>query len=191
MKKLVLTFAATLFIFGFTFATVVDNDNESTSHQVSIKINTHALVDVEDANGEATTINLNPTAPTEAGLGLDFSNSTDNSLWLNYSSIVSGKNERSVSASISGNLPNGVSLSLATGDDAGKGKGKTGEAVNDAQVLTSSGTPIVSKIGSCYTGTGDQAGNNLTYSLKMDESKYDKLVSGTYSITVNFTITED
>jgi len=95
MKKSVLTIAASLFISGLTMAVVPsgsNDDNKSASHNVNITIPTVALVDVEGTNGEASSINLSPSVSSlEAGSAVDFGSATDNSLWLNYTSIVQGE----------------------------------------------------------------------------------------------------
>ena len=186
MKKVILTIATSLFFFGLTIAQD-NNDTNEAGHKISIKINTHALVDVEAASGEATSINLEPTAPKEAGLGLNFDNIKNNDLWLNYSSIVEKGKTRSISASIDKDLPKGITLELAIASDAGKGK--VGTAASNAQVLTKSGVTIVSNIKSCYTGSGTEKGHNLTYSLKMDEDSYGDLEAGNNEFEITYTIT--
>ena len=188
MKKVSLTIATFLFFFGIAIAQD-NNDTNEAGHKVSIKINTHALVDVEAADGEAASINLAPTAPNEAGLGLNFDNITNNDLWLNYSSIVEKGKVRSVSASMDKDLPTGITIELAVSADAGKGKGKVGTAATSAQALTKSGVTIVSNIKSCYTGSGTEKGHNLTYSLKMDEDSYGDLEAADNEIEITYTIT--
>ncbi len=188
MKKITLTFATVLLLFGYGFAQD-NNDNSEAAHAVVINIKSHALVDVESEKGEASFINLSPAAPKEAGLGLDFSKATDNSLWLNYSSIVKAKEKRVISVAMKEELPKGVEIFLAASKDVGAGKGKVGEANSEGQKLSANGIKLITNIGSCYTGSGFKKGHNLTYSLKMDESKYGKLTTGDYKVEVIYTIT--
>jgi len=188
MKRFTLTIATFLFFFGIAIAQD-NNDTNEAGHRVNININTHALLDVEAAGGEASTINLTPNAPDEAGLGLSFENIANSDLWLNYSSVVEKGKKRSISASMNKDLPEGISIELGVSSDAGKGKGRVGSAASKAQELKKSGVTIVSDIKSCYTGSGSEKGHNLTYSLKMDEDKYGDLEAATYEIEVTYTIT--
>jgi len=196
MKKVALTIAASLFISGLTMAMVVpsgDNDDKSTAtHTVSIEVPTIALVDIEAAGGEASTINLTPDISSlEAGEAVDFGTATNSDLWLNYSSIVNGGNPRTISASISGTLPSEIGLYLTTSSYEGNGKGKTGTVMNSApQELTSNAHGIINDIKSCYTGNGINNGHNLTYSLKVkNENNYQNISAGSHNITVTYTIT--
>jgi len=186
MKKITLTLATVLIFFGIGFA---QNDKGEASHAVVINIKSHALVDVESEKGEAQYINLSPEAPSEAGLGLDFSKATDNSLWLNYSSIVKQKQARTISVSMKEEMPAGVELYLAASKDVGEGKGKVGEAYAEAQKLSANGIKLVTGIRSCYTGNGFKKGHNLKFSLKMDEDKYGELITQDYKVEVIYTIT--
>ncbi len=188
MKKVTLTLATVLIFFGLGFAQD-NNDKDEASHAVVINIKSHALVDVESEKGEAQFINLSPEAPKEAGLGLDFSKATDNSLWLNYSSIVKQKQARTVSVSMKEELPKGVELYLAASKDVGEGKGKVGDASAEEQKLSANGVKLVTGIGSCYTGNGYKKGHNLKFSLKMDEDKYGELITEDYKVEVIYTIT--
>jgi len=153
MKKISLTFATVLLFFGLAFAQDY-NDKQEASHAVVINIKSHALVDVESEKGEASFINLSPEAPKEAGLGLDFSKAKDNSLWLNYSSIVKAKQNRTISVSMKEKLPEGIELFLSASKDVGEGRGKVGEAYSEKQKLSANGIKLISNIGSCYTGSG-------------------------------------
>ena len=186
MKKITLTLATVLIFFGLGFA---QNDKGEAAHAVVINIKSHALVDVESEKGEAQYINLSPEAPKEAGLGLDFSKATDNSLWLNYSSIVKQKQTRIVSVSMKEKMPEGIELYLTASKDVGEGKGKLGEAYQDGQKLSANGIKLVTGIGSCYTGSGYKKGHNLKFALKMDEDKYGELITEDYKVEVIYTIT--
>ncbi len=186
MKKLSLIIAAVLFSFG----SVIADDSNSDTHQVGITISEVALVDVE-TTAASKNISFTPAAPTEAGEGLTFT-ATNSDLWLNYSSIVASGTSRSISAVVSGTLPEGVTISVATSDPASSGKGKKGNAKNAAQVVTNgSGVEVVTGIGSCYTGDGASNGCNLTYSLNLEDTKYDKLYHETYTAVITYTISDE
>ncbi len=163
-------------------------DNSSNAHIVNVSIPEVFIVDIEPSN--ATTISLAPTAPTEAGLGLDFSGATNNSLWLNYSSIVeNATTTRKVTVQItSGSVPSGVDLKVAAASAVG-GTGTVGTPAGTI-TLTSAAQDFVTGIGSCYTGDGTSKGHNLTYSFALQTGNYNKVYSiSTTPITVTYTIT--
>ncbi len=194
MKKSILTIVATFIISILTFAVPSgdNNDRNTATHNVSIEIPTIALIDVEAADGEASTINLVPDVSSlEAGEAVDFETASNSDLWLNYSSIVQGGNPRTISVSINGNLPSNLGLYLTTGNYDGNGKGKTGQVSNSApQELSSNSKNIIHDIKSCYTGNGINNGHNLKYSLKVkDQNNYQNINAGSYDVTVTYTIT--
>jgi hypothetical protein len=191
MKKLSLIIATILFSFGVANAVVVPtgDDTHKASHGVEIKIPTVALVDVEGVGGEAGTINLIPdVSALEAGEAVKFSSVNDNSLWLNYTSIVKKDQVRNITTEISGNLPSGVSLKLSA-SSISTGKGKTGQPTEEIS-LTSTAQKLITGIGSCYTETGNGKGHQLKYTLDMDNEKYADLMADNYEIKVTYTITD-
>ena len=195
MKKLtaILSFA---FILGLSLSAIAkpipnNSNNKTAKHNITVSIPSHALVGLSSTSG----ITLEPAAPTTAGNGLDFSASSasDNSLWLNYSSIIKGFKSNTISVNMTGdNLPNGVTIKVQAGKDSGKGKGKTGNSKSEALELSTVSKTFISDIGNCYTGTGSNAGHQLTYSLELDKNaSYKELTSGDFSTTVVYTITEN
>ena len=200
MKKVVLTIAAFLFVTGAVMAKQdgnnSGNDTNEASHRVGITVPTVALVDVEGA-GENQRISLTPSiSGLEAGEAVNFGSATDNSLWLNYTSIVqkgNGNNiqTRNISAEISdGSLPGGVSLSLTVGGIS-TGNGTRGESTAENKALTSNAQNVVTGIGTCYTESGTNKGRQLTYKLNMNNGDYETLTAGSYEVTVKYTISED
>ena len=196
MKNLVSIIAALILTTGVAMA---QNDTNEASHRVGITIPTIALVDVEGASGEASSITLSPeVSGLEAGEAVDFSSATDNSLWLNYTSIINesngqghNSNTRSISAKISdGSLPGGVSLKLTVGGIS-TGNGTRGQSAATGKALTTSAQDVVTGIGSCYTESGENKGHQLTYVLDMDNGNYQALTAGSYEVTVQYTISED
>jgi hypothetical protein len=141
-------------------------DSNQDAHNVVIGIPEVALLDLEAANG--TSITLGPTAPVEAGEAVAF-NSTNNSIWINYSSIIGSTTEpsRNVAVQItSGTVPAGTVLSVLAASDAGTGDGTVG-APTPAVTLTSTAQNIITGIGSAYTGNGVNKGHNLSYALNL------------------------
>lgn len=202
MKKVVLTIAAFLFVTGVSMAQD-NNDTNEASHQVKITVPTVALVDVEGAGGEASSITLSPSVSNlEAGEAVNFGSATDNSLWLNYTSIISGggkgkgkgnennSNTRSISAKLTQtDLPVGLNLLLTVGGiSTGNGTRGTSAATNKA--LSTASQDVVTGIGTCYTESGENKGHQLTYTLDMNNNNYDELTAGSYEVTVQYTISE-
>lgn len=188
MKKLIV-FAVVLSSFT-TFLSA--QDTNSDGHDVSIKIPEVALLDIEPANNSIT---LSPEAPTEAGNFLDFSNATDNSLWINYSSVVGSKSDpsRKVTVAITnGRVPEGMELYVAAAK-AKSGKGKLGEPTDKVKV-SSTAKEIITGIGSCYTENGEQFGHQLTYNLKLsDDAEAVKNIDfdQANTITITYTLTDN
>ena len=162
--------------------------SRTDAHLVHVSIPEVFIVDIEPKN--ATTISLAPTAPTEAGNGLDFSGATNNSLWLNYSSIVeNATTTRKVTVQITnGTVPSGVDLKVAAATAIG-GTGTVGTPAGTI-TLTNLAQDFLTGIGSCYTGDGSSKGHNLTYSFVLEPGNYNKVYSASSTpITVTYTIT--
>ena len=185
MKKLAVI---TVALFLAATSNVFAQDDEDAAHNVSINIPEVALLDLEGGSS----ITLTPDVPTEAGEAFDFSAATDNSIWVNYSSIVASGNSRSVTAAItSGTVPTGLLLKVAASGYSGTGQGTMGSAGSEL-TLSGAAQNLVTGIGSCYTGNGANNGHQLTYQLELaSASDYDELVQGNTSITVTYTLTED
>ena len=87
MKKSVLI---TVFVVLAASVNIYAQDDSDAAHSISINIPEVALLDLEGGSS----ITLTPDVPTEAGEAFDFSAATDNSIWVNYSSIVASGNSR-------------------------------------------------------------------------------------------------
>lgn len=195
MKKVFLTLSAIMIFFGVTVAqteTTGNNsgDNNTANHQVTIKFTPMAILDIEgDTKGG---ILFEPVAPKEAGDPFSFS-ATDNTLWLNFTSMVDANKTRSINVKYEGKLPAGVSLKVATtGSATGNGKGNRGSSAYSSTpyTLTTTDHALITGIKTAFTGNGTGNGYQLTYSLQMDDAKYVDLVSDTYPVQVTYTITE-
>ncbi|WP_396192981.1 hypothetical protein [Flavobacterium sp.] len=141
-------------------------DTNIDEHNALITIPEVALLDLEATNG--TTVSLNPSAPTEAGLALSFP-VTNSSIWLNYSSIIGSTTEpsRNVSVQItSGTVPAGTSLKIAVAADSGNGDGLMGTPSTPI-ALSNAAQNVITGIGSSYTGNGVNKGHNLQYTLDL------------------------
>jgi len=164
---------------------------QTDSHSVAVTIQEVAIVGItSSATDGDTSLDLSPDQITEAGKGLDVSSISDNSLWLNYSSIIASDGvTRSIGVKLDNELNDGYSLKLTVGDDAGNGAGTMGTAA--AQVtLSTSESDIVTGIGSSYTGAGANNGRQLTYTLEIDEAAYGDIYATTETVNITYTITE-
>lgn len=167
-------------------------DDHDDVHNLTVDIPEVALLDLETEGDKS--IYLGPKAPGEAGNALDFSKEQNTDLWINYSSVVGSKTEpsRDITAQItSGEVPEGLVLSVQAGKDAGMGDGKMGSA-KDMIRLDDNAQEIITGVGSAYTGNGPTRGHQLTYVLSSDkkEGSYAKLdfdQSSTLAITYTLT----
>ncbi len=154
----------------------------SDSHTVSIVIPEIAMLDIESAS--LNDITLTMVAPGEAGETL--ADQTDNSLWLNVTSIVASKRTRDISVKINAPIT-GIDLKVVSA--AGTGFGSWG--IPQAEVILAAGDKtLVSGIKSGYTGNGDGYGYNLTYTVSPQaDTDFGDLVADTEDITVTYTLT--
>ncbi len=195
MKSLTKFITFSLIIGGMSLAAQAQTDTNEDSHALTVTIPEVALLDLEA--DDTTSITLEATAPTEAGLAADV-NDSDDTIWINYSSIVNtGEDDnRSVTVEISaGTVPGGTMITLGaaaySGDSGGGDTGTAGAAVT----LSGTAQDIITAIGSCYTGDGTESGHQLTYTLALDSSDpdaYSKLdASDSNTLTVLYTLTDD
>ncbi|MBI1306515.1 MAG: hypothetical protein GC181_07870 [Bacteroidetes bacterium] len=167
MKRKLFALATLGVVFAFNFTASAQDDNDD-DHTIQISIPEVAILDLEATSG--TSVVLNVSAPSEAGLPVSFANAKDSSVWINYSSIVGSSTEasRNVSAKISGgSVPGGMLLKVTAANDAGNGDGKTGSS-SGVITLSNTNQTVITGIGSCYTGNGANNGHNLYYSLELD-----------------------
>jgi len=191
MKLSKLLFAA-LIIFSSS-ATFAQGDTETDAHNLTITIPEVALLDLE-APSNNTNVSLVGTHSTEAGDPVAF-NATNNSIWLNYSSIIGGSAKRNITVKITnGDVPNGLSLKVKAGTaNTALGKGDFGTPEAAAVVINKTDdTQIISNVGSVYTGTGINKGHNLTYSLEQSGSYADLKHNGAgETLTITYTLSDD
>jgi len=191
MKLSKLLFAA-LIIFSSS-ATFAQGDTETDAHNLTITIPEVALLDLE-APSNNTNVSLVGTHSTEAGDPVAF-NATNNSIWLNYSSIIGGSAKRNITVKITnGDVPNGLSLKVKAGTaNTALGKGDFGTPEVAAVVINKTDdTQIISNVGSVYTGTGINKGHNLTYSLEQSGSYADLKHNGAgETLTITYTLSDD
>lgn len=186
MKKIILSIVAFVAFWGVAVA----QDINTASHTINLTVPEVAIIDIEPA--ASTSINMAVTAPTEAGNPLVWT-STNNTLWLNFSSTVStGSKTRKVQVSATG-IPSGITLKVATtSNSGGTGKGNRGTGVTTPFAISTTAADLVSGIKTSYTGDGSGNGYQLTYSLvEPADADYSTLYSGSNAITVTYTITAE
>lgn len=97
-------------------------------------------------------------------VGKPLTPTTVDSVWLNYSSIVERNSTNIICANLaSGDLPAEIGIRLKVGSDVGAGHGQVGKPTTPIY-LSSSPQAIITDIGSCFTGQGDNKGHLLTFS---------------------------
>ncbi len=153
------------------------------TYSVSFTLPQVALMDIE----QATSINLDLIKPTEAGNRL--TNPTNNTTkWLNYTSAVASGGTRSITASITQNIP-GIDLKLQIAPATGSVADTLGTPSSQITLSTTPAT-IVSGIGGAYTGSGIGNGHQLTFSVSPNNN-YTNLTASNNSLTVTYTITDN
>jgi len=164
----------------------------SAENNCRISIPEVALVSVLSNNSKS--IVLQPAIPDEAGLVLDFSSTRKSDAWINYSSILpgNGSRSRSLSAKINQEMPPGLHLKISVSGDASQGVGKQGVPAGEI-ILSNTYQPVITGIGSGYTGAGLNKGHLLTYSLELGEPENygDLMQQEDLTFTVIFTLIDD
>lgn len=187
MKKL-LSICIVCMSMSSVFGQVDNTDN----HVVTVIIPEVALLDLESA--VLKNFNMNFTAPTEEGLGIG--NPDDNEdVWLNYSSIVKPTTiaaGRTINVKSQAVVPGGINFTVKASPYSGAGgAGIPGTRVNSNLTISTTPQNIITAIKSCYTGDGPTNGHKLTYGASTGVSGYAGLVSGTNTINVIYTLTDN
>ncbi len=178
-----------LLLITFLAITITITGQNSQGHSVAISVPRVALISIEGAGSNG--IEFIANEPAQAGHSILFTNTEVSGLWLNYSSTV-GHNQpkQKVLATVSGNIPEAISLTVEAGNYLGSGKGLMGQPTGK-QVLSETPVEIISQIGNCFTGKGINNGHLLTYSIELDETSFHTLSTGKYeNILVIYTISE-
>ena len=188
------------FVFLLVSTLTFAQDGKIASHTIDISVPSVAILDIEPAENS---ISLGATAPTEAGDAFEFStNSSDNSLWLNYSSTVGTienpldnseliAQTRRVTVNVIGVIPPGIVLKVQASDDVGNGEGAVGTPAADPITLSLLPQDLITDIGTCYTGTPENNGHNLTYTMESDGNNFSALnLANNTTLTVTYTLTD-
>lgn len=154
--------------------------SDTDTHPVTIIIGSIAAVAVTGGN-----ITLTIIAPGVGGQAP--SNPSDSSCYLQYTSLVSSGQSRTLTAGWGGldAAPSGCSLKIQATPSGGGGEGSGA----GQKTVSSTAQIVISGISTCATGTGVTDGANLTYTLSIDT--YTSLVGGESKLaTLTFTLTD-
>lgn len=174
----------TLLLFIISFKCYAQRDAE---HEINVNISEVALLEVLAGSGGE--VNFNGVAPNTSGQKIRISNKAGSGVWLNYSSIVGPNQFRTVTATVLGNIPAGIVLKVKTSECKGVGRGLVGQTLNEKE-LSNSPVNIITGIGSCFTGQGEQNGHELSYSLELNDDAYGLLERKETSLQILYTLTD-
>ncbi len=180
-------FLVIIMLFSFTRFSL--GIGENTEHKASVVIPDVALLSLQhDGNSN---IELMGTSSSVAGSKIEMGGEATADIWLNYSSVCHKNQKRKVTATVVGELPEGVVVKLNAAGSVGAGKGALGKA-NGTVILSGNPSDIISGIGSCYTGCGVHNGHLLSYELEIDEDMfYQASENKLASVHVVYTLTDD
>lgn len=181
--KLVNKLMITMLALGMTVAFGQDDKNVA-SHNISITIPNVALLDIE-SGAASNDIDLAFDAPTEAGLGL--ADKSDNSLWLNVTSIILNGSTRNITVKAVSPV-DGLDLKVGT-TGCTTGFGSWGSSTAEF-TLDGTDQTLVSNIKSGYTLNGPGNGYPLSYTVSPTASNdFGNLESGAKTVAVTYTLT--
>ncbi len=177
-----------ILILIFCLRSIGHASDKEASHKARVVIPEVAMLALQyDANSNLQfAANVSNTAGDQIKL-----NSVDqSSVWLNYSSVVSPNQKRKVTATVLGDIPNGIVLKVKT-QESSPGVGEIGTG-NGTVLLSNSPADIISGIGSCYTGSGAQKGQQLLYEMEVNNQQfYNNEEIHDISLSVVYTLTDD
>jgi hypothetical protein len=187
MKQYIIKYGLNLLLLLLPFGAFPQWENG----QITINFNLPevALVDIEPDVNNRIHFTLLPSS--ESGRTPELAESTNESLWINYTSALPGyQNSRSITAEISqGTIPRGISLYLEARSYSGNGSGKPGQPAGKIE-LSRQPRPVISGIGNCFTGDGISNGHKLVFSIEI--SDYSNLATaGDTNFILLYTLTDN
>lgn len=182
-------FLAALFCAFFVVAPV--DAIITRTYSFSIRIPDIKMVRIIRPGYANTTLNLELRA-FQAGAPVDLSGTAvDNTSWLQMTSIAPLNENRRVTAQVSNGttVPLGTLLKLSA-TACTTGEGARGSSYSNLVLSSSTAKTLIDGIGTCYTGTTNTSGYNLTYTWMPDPDNIEKLVAfSSYQIYVTYTLT--
>ncbi|HYQ57415.1 MAG TPA: hypothetical protein VEP89_08695 [Draconibacterium sp.] len=186
--KIITTILATLLL-GMVLCRQASAQLDEETVHIGFSLPEVALMDVEYIGNGTIEFELSPSA--ESGGSPVVRQLTSQEFWINYSSALGKLSpDRSIVAQISGGtLPEGLELYIQANDYSGNGEGKTGASVGKVMVGNDP-RPIITGIGSAYTGNGIGNGHRLYFEI--DISQMEKVsASGSHDFTIMYTLTDN
>jgi len=116
--------------------------------------------------------------------------------WSPFFTIIGSSSEptRKVTVAITtGTVPDGMLLKVAAAADAGQGDGTVGTP-QGTLTLSSTAQDLITGIGSCYTGSPENKGHNLTYTLELNSAQgsYAELdFNAQVAVEITYTLTDN
>lgn len=156
---------------------------------VSFSLPPVALIDIEPDVDNSIHFTISPA--TESGASPQVIESSNQTLWINYSSAVANpQNTRSIVAEISGGgLPDGVSLNVEASRYQGVGDGQFGQPAGKV-ALANQPKAIITDVGNCFTGDGENNGHLLTFSIEVSDYSQISAANET-SFTILYTLSDN
>lgn len=154
---------------------------------ITLQVNDYSLIETNHAPISLVLGSSTPGAPINSASNSD--------MFLRLSSLVPGGTDREVTTRISsGSIPSGTTLTvLAAPCTITNSGGALGQVNPNPITLTSTDQLLVSFIGSCYTGTGNNDGYQLTFDWAPTnlgaDYQYIEATTTPVNITIVFTIT--
>jgi len=182
LKKAILL----VIIFLFGVYVVSAQDNRSASHTITILPPPMAMLQVESSTQVALTNNHQLQTTFERN------NKRASSTKMTISSVViqNTNTTRYIYAQITrGNLPVGMQLKLQTvnqNQNAGEESGKTIQEL----VLSNYAKNVISGMGTCFTGNGNNAGFDLKYSVAQATNQQTNYINAQNALTVTYTFSD-
>ncbi len=164
------------------------SQSDNANINVRFSVPEIAVVDIEpDYNNIEFSVNASASPGGEPVV----ENVSNESVWINYSSAIRlTGNKRMINVQISDNdVPPGISFYIEASAASGLGSANQGISTGKVRV-THEPRPIITGIGSCYTGDGVNMGHELHYFLEI--SDFTKIESAANQVfTVMYTITDN
>lgn len=188
MKKFLLISTAVLMMAGVTNRAMAQ-DTEVTTSTITSELAAFAIINVEN---NTTPPSLELVRPLIAGAKIE--PIQDNGSWINITSVKDVNNYFVTAAITSGVVHTSTVLEVtAAGKTGESGYGNFGIS-GGIQTLSATPETILTDIGTCYTGIGNNTGYNLTYKWSVtdtDEAYKALLAKGVASdIIITYTIDE-
>lgn len=156
---------------------------QEAGEEITLSVNDYSLIETNYAP-----VSLNFASPQPGNPVVTVSNSD---LYVKLSSIVPGGTHRKMTVQMtSGTVPDGTVLSCISAEcTTTNSGGKLGVPVTTPVVLSAVDQDLIYQIGTCYTGTGNDDGYQITFTWRPDAlSNYHLLKATTTDVTVVFTI---